>query len=216
MPPSADRCQTHSVAAELPILVLVGGPGGAGKTTLARALADRLGLVHLSRDSVKSAIAATDAVIPPDGVPRFDERKARMGGEYGQRAFTATSAVVAALLDGGVSAVVDQAWRTGRSEGELEPLITRSRAVLLIASVEPPIAAARVSARGHRPGLAGLDEVQSRAGAEWDVFVSFDVGIPRLVVDTTDGYDPALGDVERWVWRHVSSTTRPGGGRGVQ
>ena len=50
------------------------------------------------RDSVKSAIAVTDAAVSPDGVPRFDERKARMGGEYGQRAFATTSAVVMGLL----------------------------------------------------------------------------------------------------------------------
>ncbi len=69
-----------------PLLVLVGGPGGCGKTTLARRIADGLGLVHICRDSVKSAIAASEAVVSDDGSLRFDTSRSSMGGEYGQRA----------------------------------------------------------------------------------------------------------------------------------
>lgn len=183
--------------------MLVGGPSGAGKSTLARALADRLGLVHLSRDAVKSALAVTDAAVLPEGLAVFDEAKAAMGGEYGQRAFDVAYGAVSALLDGGASVVIDQAWRSGRSERELEPLVARSRAMLLLATVDPAIASERARVRGHRPGLAPLDEALASAETERGAFLSFDVGVPRLAVDTTRGYNPELADVERWIWRNA-------------
>lgn len=182
-----------------PILLLVGGPGGAGKTTLARSLADRLGVVHLSRDSVKSAIAVTEAKILPDGSMLFDQRKAGMGGVYGQRAFALAYAAVRMLLDGGASVVIDQAWRSGRSESELEPLLERSRPVLLIAKADREVEQDRARRRGHREGLAPLDEAIASADAERGAFLSFDVGVPRLLVDTTGGYDPQLSDIEQWI-----------------
>lgn len=123
-----------------------------------------------------------------------------MGGDYGQRAFAVAYSAVGVLLEGGASVVLDQAWRSGRSERELEPLVARSRAMLLIASVDPAIADERAHQRGHRHGLAPLDEALASADAERDSFLSFDLGVPRLIVDTTMGYDPALADVEHWIW----------------
>lgn len=186
-----------------PILVLVGGPGGAGKTTLGRAVADRMGLVHLSRDAVKSAIAASNASIGPDGSPAFDEAKATMGAEYGQRAFATAYAAVASLLDGGASVVMDQAWRRGRSENELLPLLQRSRALLLMADTAPKIAAQRAHGRGTRSGLAPRGEALASGASDWATFTGFDLGVPRLVVDTTDDYDPSLPEIERWVWQNM-------------
>lgn len=182
-----------------PILLLVGGPGGAGKTTLARSLGDRLGFVHLSRDAVKSAIAVTDAEVSSGGAMLFDEAKAGMGGEYGQRAFVVAYAAARVLLEGGASVIVDQAWRSGRSETELEPLLELSRPMLLIAKADSAVEQERARRRGHRAGLAPLEEVIVSVDAERDAFLTFDLGVPRLLVDTSEGYDPQLPDIERWI-----------------
>ncbi len=60
MQPGTDRVQPSSRR-----VVIVSGAPGAGKTTLARALADMLGWPLLAKDAIKEAI--WDALGPPEG-----------------------------------------------------------------------------------------------------------------------------------------------------
>jgi hypothetical protein len=69
----------------------------------------------------------------------------------------------------------------------------------LIAKADPEVEQDRARRRGHREGLAPLEEAIASADAERAAFLSFDVGVPRLVVDTTGGYDPQLSDIEQWI-----------------
>jgi predicted kinase len=186
-----------------PLLILVGGPSGCGKTTLARALGETVGIVHLSRDSVKSAIAITDATISSDGGATINVTKAAMGGENGQRGFVVAYEAVALLLAGGASVVMDQAWRRGTSEAELAPLLAISRPVLVTVVASPAVAATRTERRRDRPGLAPLPEAVASLHNSWDDFLGLDLDIPQLVVDTSTGYTPSLSEIAAWIWQNA-------------
>jgi len=101
-----------------------------------------------------------------------------LGGKFGQRAFAAAYNAVRSLLSDGVSVVIDQAWRKGLSDAELLPLVAISRAVALHVSTSPETAIRRVVSRGHRPGLASVDEIVAAMSAEWDEFGPLDLAIP--------------------------------------
>lgn len=187
-----------------PVLILVGGPPSTGKTTLAQVLAERMGLVHLSRDSVKSAIAATEATVGADGAVIIEQAKSAMVGEYGQRAFTVTYSVAERLLTQGVSLVMDQAWRRGHAEQHLRPLIDLSRSILILVLVPPAVARERTLRRGERPGLASIHETLEYLEADWDSCVDLDLSLPRLIVENSDGFRPTPEEIERWVWDSLS------------
>lgn len=190
-----------------PLLVLVGGPSGCGKTTLARSLGDAMGIIHVGRDAVKAAIAASDATVDDDGTVVVDAEKASRGGPYGQRAFKVAYDAAAVLLTGGASVVVDQAWRRGRSEDELQRLIALSRTALVTVVTSPDVAAARAAQRGDRPGLAGVPETLVSLEEEWEEFLGLDLDVPQLLVDSTSGYAPSLAEVQRWIWRSARETS---------
>jgi predicted kinase len=186
-----------------PILLLVSGPSGCGKTTLARALGDGMGIVHLCRDGVKSAIAASDAKVRDEGIAVVDAMKTAKGGEYGQRAFAVAYEAAASLLAGGASVVMDQAWRRGLSEAELRPLVEISRPALVTVVAPPDVAATRTAQRGDRPGLAGVSETVASLEQDWEDFLTLDLDVPQLVVDTSTGYVPSLPHIQAWVWRNA-------------
>lgn len=63
-----------------------------------------------------------------------------------------------------VSIVIDQAWRSERSEPQLHLLIGRGRAVQVHLSTSPELAGHRACRRGDRGALVGIDEVDDAGG----------------------------------------------------
>jgi predicted kinase len=88
----------------LPLLVVVSGAPGAGKTTLARALADEMKILHFERDRLFWSVEFTT------GIPKIDRQKVGIPLFY---------KVVEQLLSDKLSLVIDGTLYKGASEAEI-------------------------------------------------------------------------------------------------
>jgi predicted kinase len=173
----------------LPALIVVSGPPGSGKTTLAHRLAAAVGCPAICRDEIKEGMV--------DNLPGFipgpnDELSLATNGTF--------FSVLETLLRAGVTAVAeaafqDRLWRPG-----LEPLSELARIRIVHCTVDPELALHRSLRRSaenqHRrahpdPGPADAGEYLARLRA----FERVALAAPSMEVDTTDGYQPALGDL---------------------
>jgi predicted kinase len=164
-----------------PLLVLVTGAPGAGKTTLAVKLADRLDVVHINRDAVNNGLRLT----VDRGAP------AAIVG----RGVAATFGALEHLLAAGVSLVTD---------GTLLPdMVASVRRLRDYAEVVNVHCAAtdwrqrfvhRQLQRGARPDdIARWDAVLDEWGAA--IVDPLDLSCIRIEVQTDDGYDPSLDEL---------------------
>ena len=138
-------------------LVLVGGPPGVGKTTLAHDVADRLGMVVLSSDRLRKEAAGID--------PEAGAAAAFGAGIYSPDRTHATYADMLRradlLLRRGESVVLDASW-TDAAERDLAVALARTahaRLVQLRCDLGADAAAERI--RG-RTGISDADEEVAR------------------------------------------------------
>jgi predicted kinase len=170
-----------------PLLVIVSGAPGAGKTTLGRKISARLALPFLSKDELKEAIG--DEVGPPGDVPASQR--------LGLAAYRVLYSVTARILESGGGAVIESNFRRAQSEPELRSIAELADARLVHCSAAAGTIQARYAARyqrGHRHPVH-LDAL--RAGALADDlatgrFQPLDLDVPTLEVATDDGYEPGL------------------------
>jgi predicted kinase len=180
--------------ASLPTLVVVSGPAGAGKTTLAHRLALAVGCPAICRDEIKEGMAHSSPGFAP-----------APGDELTARTLPVFFGVVELLLRAGVTTVAEAAFQDRVWRPRLEALrgLADLRIVHCVVAAEVafrrdlqrskdnPVRSAHV---GPRPDRDVADFARQHGA-----FDRVSVEAPWMEVNTTDGYQPALDEIVRFV-----------------
>jgi predicted kinase len=177
----------------LPVLVVVSGPAGSGKTTLAHNIARAVGCPAICRDEIKEGMV--------HATPGF---VAGPGDELTMRTLPVFFAVLELLLGAGVTTVAESAfqdrlWRLG-----LEPLQDLVQLCIVHCVVDAHVAFERNLQRRKENPLRlahadpGPNDLAEHALSH-NVFDRLSVEAPWIEVDTTDGYRPGLKEIVAFV-----------------
>lgn len=176
-------------------LVLVGGPPGTGKTTLAGGVADRLGYVVVSSDRVRKELAGLAGEAPAGaavGEGLYDPAHTR-------RTYAELLRRAEALLARGESVVLDASWTDAAERGAAAAVAERSssRLVALRCELDERRALERVLARAAAgEGISDADatvaRVLRRAEPPWPGSVAVDTSL-----GPADCVDRAVSAIDR-------------------
>jgi predicted kinase len=165
-----------------PLLVLVSGAPGSGKTTLARQIARALKLPHLNRDEIWEGLRFTVGRGAPESI--------------GRRGVTAEYGALEHLLAVGVSLVADGTMYRGEFESSIRRLCDLAEVVNIHCR------AASASQRYRDRELAKqlpqqvFDDQMKRLPEIGDLVTDpLDLGCPLIEVNTESDLNPSLDEI---------------------
>jgi predicted kinase len=180
-----------------PLLAVVSGPPGSGTTSLAHALANAIPCPAICRDEIKEGLVHGE-----------DDYTPAPGDELTRRTVEVFYGVIGFLIDSGSAVVAEAAFQHPLWEHGLTPLLGRARVRIVHCRVDATTARERVARRAEETatrrsvhGDYSLSEPFETWRSKFESFQFVDLAVPAIDVDTTDGYNPPLDEVVRFLDR---------------
>lgn len=169
-----------------PFLIVVTGPPGSGKTTLAKTLAAEIHCPLLCRDELKKGYVHTHGVTD---------------SAANRTIYEAFFATIALLLDQQISLIAEAAFQHHVWAPRLEALQARARLRLVVCQVDPALAQQRRQKRRQaNPDWHRFHgDTDARLYNAKQAYQPPELPFPTLTVATSNGYAPELADIVSFV-----------------